>query len=727
MKGCCNMKTMTAVVALAAAAALSGIASDSAATFAPSVTKAVIERTYESPDCSPIWFGGESKAVNACAKEYCLYVDVEHADGTFTYKLLATFTEGTHGWEKSGSVHYPGSPVRKIKLYALYRDPFAPGGEVLFRNVFLERRDPGHVQLSARHMTGRPFSESDEMLVTYPARSLHSADRFVYEPIADGAAKCGPVSSLPPDGVCLWTADSMRKVTPLTFPADEDRRTPASVCLRLAKGERESAQVLVTTGAERELKELNVELTPLVDASGNRLNGTISWERLGYLARRPEYAPHPCGVDPHEKWIPEVLLPAAPVDVRKGATQGIWLTVFAGRDAKPGTYRCEAKFVAADGFSQTVPVAVEVWNFALPKMFSFPAMFACMDGFIKRHYPESFEVRRREAMDMMLDHRLDWTDISRTSPPDIEDIAYAKSRGQRHVNLLNLAPPPPKGQAWVVYGSKKDVFSEGFFTYVTNTLTPYVAELRKRNLLDGCCIYGFDEREADYYEGIDRMWRRLKGVYPDLPLITSAYMYRDRVQHPDKVSPFWTATDWHTPLTAIYREDVSDELRRMGRQVWWYTCCSPFHPYCNFSSYENPTVEGRLIPWFTHLYRSDGFLFWNVNYWSGSQPKLDERDVWFPAWNTWSGLQAPGDGVLAYPGKNGILPSIRLANLRDGSEDYDYLVMAAAKDPAAVKEISKTLIHSMTDFTRNPKAVRKARERLAGIILGNACGKDIRK
>jgi hypothetical protein len=127
-------------------------------------------------------------------------------------------------------------------------------------------------------------------------------------------------------------------------------------------------------------------------------------------------------------------------------------------------------------------------------------------------------------------------------------------------------------------------------------------------------------------------------------------------------------------------------------------------------------VEGRLIPWLTHRFRADGFLYWNVNYWT-AQPKIDERKTCFPEWNTWNSLRSPGDGILAYPGERGILPSIRLANIRDGSEDYDYLVMASAKDPAAVRDIEKSLIRTMTDFSRDPLALRAARARLVGIIL----------
>ena len=79
--------------AIVASGALCACA-DAPVEFGPSDRKAVIERHYETPDASPIWFGCESKAVNAYAKEYCLYTDIAHSDGTFTYKVLAVFSEG---------------------------------------------------------------------------------------------------------------------------------------------------------------------------------------------------------------------------------------------------------------------------------------------------------------------------------------------------------------------------------------------------------------------------------------------------------------------------------------------------------------------------------------------------------------------------------------------------------------------------------------------------------
>ena len=109
-------------------------------------------------------------------------------------------------------------------------------------------------------------------------------------------------------------------------------------------------------------------------------------------------------------------------------------------------------------------------------------------------------------------------------------------------------------------------------------------------------------------------------------------------------------------------------------------------------------------------------LYWHVNYWNG--PCIDEDDTFIPAWKTGNGLHMPGDGVLLYPGKDHILPSIRLAQIRDCVEDYEWLRLAASKAGAdAVDAISKTLIRSMTDYTRNPSDLRAARQKLARFIV----------
>ena len=229
-------------------------------------------------------------------------------------------------------------------------------------------------------------------------------------------------------------------------------------------------------------------------------------------------------------------------------------------------------------------------------------------------------------------------------------------------------------------------------------------------------LYGFDERQKEYYKGIDDLWRKLRADFPDIPVMTTAMMYRDMAKNPTNPPPYTLTTDWYCPLTSVYKPELSAELRKQGKQVWWYTCCGPTHPYANMASLEYPWIEGRILGWMTHLYRADGFLFWHVNYWHGN-PCLDESDTFFPTWHTYSGLHMPGDGIFLYPGTEHVLPSIRLAQVRDGVEDYEWLQLAAAKAGAAKADAeSRKLIESMTKFTRDPVALRAARTRLANLI-----------
>ena len=82
-------------------------------------------------------------------------------------------------------------------------------------------------------------------------------------------------------------------------------------------------------------------------------------------------------------------------------------------------------------------------------------------------------------------------------------------------------------------------------------------------------------------------------------------------------------------------------------------------------------------------------------------------------------MKMPGDGILLYPGREHVLPSIRLANVRDGEEDYEYLALAeAAVGRERVASIVRRHVVSITKFTRNADALAALREQLADAIEG---------
>lgn len=187
--------------------------------------------------------------------------------------------------------------------------------------------------------------------------------------------------------------------------------------------------------------------------------------------------------------------------------------------------------------------------------------------------------------------------------------------------------------------------------------------------------------------------------------------------------PCLVTTDCYCPCTYRWDRTLNARLRAAGKKIWWYTCCGPRAPYANMASYLHPPVEGRLLLGFmTHWAEADGFLFWLVNPWGErSRKTMDERETYFPEWHTRSSeaTKCPGDGAFLYPGERHVLPSVRLANIRDGVEDYEWILLAEqAGRGEEVRAAESALVTSLTDFSRDSRALRRQRTRL-GDVLSN--------
>jgi hypothetical protein len=663
---------------------------------------------YENPDETPIIFSGWSKAVDAFALEYSIFLDVFYTDGSAAWGRKADFRLGTHDWEEAKGVFVPKKPVKKIEVYALFRSK-AKGektkGSVKFRDFSLERREGKGETFSTFFVTDRPFSSARAVTKTvFKGRGFKTTTVNEQDP--------SPVVSPVPSGkTVVWTEDSMRLVTPLTFPSASAKN---DISLSLAKRERESAQILVSTAANVERRAVTIELPVLKRKDGTVFRGKVDWRRQGYLAREHGANRHPYSFPENERWFPDPLLPPAPMRVRPASTQGAWLTVYAAPDALPGEYR--GTVVVRDGSKvlAKVPMAVTVRDFSLPETFGLETAYTLMDGFTRAIYPECYREKKREAIDIMLDHRLNPDDISRTTPPEIEDLLYARSRGMNRFNILNIVPPPKNPDArWVLTCSEKAIADPKFYDYFVGVVKPYVDRLREHGLDKLAYVYGFDERPKEFNSSIEAFWKRFQNDVPGIPMMTTAKNYQDFVR--GKITgPL--ACDWFCPTTDAYDVEVSERLRKEGKKVWWYVCCSPTYPYANFASWEYPPIEGRLLGWMTHLYRADGFLFWIVNKWHGKS-RMNGDDTYFPSYRTHNNNGMPGDGIMMYPGEKEIWPSIKLAQCRDGVEDYEYLQLAAAKAGVAASDnVTKTIVTTRTQYSRSPERLRKAREQLSSII-----------
>ena len=696
---------------------------------------------YDKPSRQPLLFGGWSKAEGVVGEvDYDILLDLVHEDNTNTWAIKSFWGSGSFDWRYTFSCYRPKKTVKEVRFYILFRSDVT--GKVWFDDMSFTRGEPD-VQIGQLTMESiAPFSENGLFIqadffrkVNYRCELKDAAGNIlcstrqrgeevrwlaetakkpsvldIYVSYAGKNARYSyPVkvknirtADNPVKGPYqLWSADSMTNISPLTFPPANASR---KLTLSLAKAESESIQLQVTSGAEA-LRKVDLVLPQLKNAKGESFRGKLKWERVGYIPRRRPYHYHPAGYSRDTFWIPDPLLPAKAFQVPANATQGIWLTATADRNAAAGIYRGDVK-VQIDGKTETVPLQVKVYDFALPETFSLRSAFCIMDNWLFRSYPGREEnALRREGWDIMLDHRLNPDDISRTEEPRIEDLLYARSRGMNQFNIFNLVPKPKNKPRWVCY-SPLSAYNDALLEEFKRRLDPYVAQLRKHGLMKYAYIYGFDERRQEYYPAMARVHKMLRERYRDLPFMTTAKLYESLKENPQRTDCF--AADWYCPCSQHYDESLSAKLRRKGHQVWWYVYCAPKHPYANFASVEYPFVEGRMLAWQTYLYRADGLLYWHVNAWK-NEYYFNDDSCYHGGFKSSLVDEMPGDGQLLYPGAKGPLPSIRLANVRDGSEDYDYLAMYGPK----ARDLCRQLSPAITRFSRDPARLRQVRNVIA--------------
>ena len=201
------------------------------------------------------------------------------------------------------------------------------------------------------------------------------------------------------------------------------------------------------------------------------------------------------------------------------------------------------------------------------------------------------------------------------------------------------------------------------------------------------------------------------------------------------------------PLTRKYDKTAAASLRAEGKDMWWYVCMAPRHPYANLLL-EYPAIEARLLLGAMGCkYQAGGFLYYAVtNYGHELVPTYMAKNTIIESgpYTNWdarvsqSGGFIDADGCLYYPGpvNVGPLPCIRLENIRDGIEDHAYLYqlksLVALVDrcpPAepqqqawltsarALLAVPGSIVNSVSSYTRDPAAFYNYRRQIAEAVV----------
>jgi hypothetical protein len=520
------------------------------------------------------------------------------------------------------------------------------------------------------------------------------------------------LDQLPDASFAIGFESPMRKVLIREHPFEG--RFDRQVSVSLAGNEHEAFQAVVIPYG-RDLKDVRVDA---------RMDSAASSRKQAEIVCKVSLVGHVDVNDdpPYEKtyqWLwPDPLLSFLQTaeTVKVGEHVAFWVDVATGKNTPAGEYSGKIT-VAADGCKAVeVPLKVRVWDFKLPDGTHLKNAFTYHEAMIRSFYRKAWtEELGEKYRDLVLDHRLGLDHLYRHDTPDLGLLKYAASKGMNAFNIIGVG-------------------AGGNMERVREAIKTFVPRIRREGLLNLAYFYGFDEVKKEKFESARESFEEIHRTAPGIPTMTTAQDHSF-----GRKSGLREAVDIWVPLTPSYDYAEAEQLRREGKQMWWYICLVPIHPYANWFI-EYPAIESRLLMGaMSYKYKVDGFLYYLINNgWERNKQPISSGPVtnWDPAScpnskDKW----ANGDGNLIYPGPNEPLSSIRLENIRDGLEDYEYLYLLAErvkrieKLPAtpARKEflaaarpllaVPDTLVRNLVEFTTDAVALDGWRTRMAELIV----------
>ena len=478
-----------------------------------------------------------------------------------------------------------------------------------------------------------------------------------------------------------------------------------------ARGEVESAQMILTPNFNVDSFELT--MNSLKNENGNIIpgwafevfvqhyvtvkgSGNATYWSDDHQMYNPTYSKNG-----YDGTFPDALIPqdtaiaAGENTVTAGENQGIWVNLNV-QDAAPGTYTGFAT-LAVNGSDMQIPVSVHVYDVKLPEEIharNFIAvwwdMVQAAEGHLDREladiYFDYLVSKRITPMDAWSVNR--WDDalaeaaVEWAADPRI--TSYLITHSEDADGNFDAAAMKTKLTVMInkqlEVGDSVDLFKKGYF-------------------------YIYDEpRDDKEYKIINDITAKLDAIKAELapmldayPSIKESFMnLKQFVTAPNptdktysKVGSIWNyfinddygstvltgdsyiyAPQYQWLNTAAQRAMYANE-----EELWWYGCCHPIAPYPTYHI-NTPLVSARVESWMRYAYDIDGFLYSSVNIWG---QYTDSGISLFDYWNGYNNNGTPGDQILVLPGSDygveGPIGTIRIENIREAQEDYEYLWM----------------------------------------------------
>ena len=551
---------------------------------------------------------------------------------------------------------------------------------------------------------------------------------------------CGVVRADTHQAVTWWVTNPLTKVK----PQDPAPQSPEQRALVYAgRNEFEPFQ-LVLRGGDTDLPGMDIEFSDL-RANGAPLipkaNVRVYFEQFVNLTT-PSSSEGGTGL-----W-PDPLIPridayahekrnAFPFTLQHGRNQPLWIEIFVPTDTLGGSYTGSARVSSNGVFRFSVPVTLTVWAFALPSTSSLRSSFGLNgDTVLKQHKGRYTSDDDLYAITRLYEEAALWHRISiysGTGIPPKHQYASGQmridwSRYDAEVGPFLDGTAIPQGDP--LQGAKAtsiDLRTPKFENdeEQSSWWKEWVKHFDERGWRDRLFLYLWDEPAAgDYSKVLLRGRAALRAssgirnlvTIPFTPALQEVIRIWVPLVNCLETKPGFDPFCAQSPPPAAY----SGELAQ-GKSLWSYQSCASHG--CNitggsyFAGWPSYMIDmqgpaNRVMQWVAWKYGIEGELYYSMN-----ESYSHDADPWTNV-RLFGGN---GDGTLFYPGRPAQIggdtdipiESIRLKLIREGMEDYEYLVLLAKlAGRKSAKEYADRIVHKPYSWEDQPVAFLKVRQEM---------------
>jgi len=335
-----------------------------------------------------------------------------------------------------------------------------------------------------------------------------------------------------------------------------------------------------------------------------------------------------------------------------------------------------------------------------------------------------------------LDLNVDFTAFDKAGEKYLDELGF----NAYHLPLRGLPSGNFHAQRRGVFGG----FAQGTVEYdylMKKYLTMVQAHLEEKGWLGREYVYWFDEPNTENYPFVRE---GMEIIHRSAPKIT-----RFITEH-QPGSDIMDITDISCTVIGRLDAGVIRDLVAEGNEFWSYVCCCPKAPYLSLFI-DHDDINMRMWLWLSYKFQLKGILIWSANYWNSrtASPNGYLQNPWEDPMSYTVGYGLPygkqngwgnGDGRFFYPPNrdpgdrskkylDGPVPCLRLEKIRDGIEDYEYLLLlerAASEDDGKQKKLVKearkllnlpgSLVTGPTAYDKDPQSLIQYRNKIGELL-----------